>query len=885
MGGNARIARARALAMWLATMLLVLALGAGAAHAASEVTTAGYNNLRDSWDASEPALAPSAVSSSSFGQLFATQLDGAVYAQPLLFGNTLIATTEKANAYGLDPATGAIRWSRSFGQPFKSSTIGCSDLKPYLGSTSTPVIDPETGTVYLTTRLQLGKGIANSHWYLQALSATTGEERKGFPVEIAGTPYNTPEVPFNEGYAMQRPGLLLMGGVVYLGFASNCDISPYRGIVVGVDENSGSITSMWSAESGVGTDENSLAGIWQSGGGLVSDLPGRIILASGNGVSPVPAPSNSPPATLSESVIGLRIGGGGQIAPSQFFAPSDAPTLDQNDEDLGSGGPLALPTEYFGVAGHPHLVVEDGKDGRVFLIDADNMGGYRQGAGEGDAVLQTLGPFNGVWGHPAAYGGQGGWVYVLESAGGGFLRALSYGLNGKGVPQLASAATSAESFGYTSGSPIVTSNGTSTGSAVVWVVYTKGANGGGSQLRAYEAIPTEGTLHLLWSGKIGKASKFSTPTAAEGRVYVGTRKGQLIAFGSGGAAAVAAPAAELGSVEVGARRSVTLPVTISKSLALTAPVSAEGVETLPGPLSAHSAAAGRSSGGASSGKQTAGPRTPPPSGTTSLAGGVITVQQPAQGRAIPAGATLPLRITFAPAHAGPVTANLTLHTSAGVRTISVSGYGTKPGLLLSARPLDFGTIQTRAGGKRLSMTFANSWTGVERITSVSLPRGPYTASGLPAPGTALAPRHAVTVSVLFDPTRAGSYPATLRVATNHGSVSVHVSGSALTGRPRLVVATRHLDIGAVPVGHTKALTLDVGNTGTVPLTITRAIAPGEPFSAPTPLPEGISLDRGALVHVRVAFRPSGRGPARGRYLINSTDGRGPLTVTVTGRGV
>ena len=61
-----------------------------------------------------------------------------------------------------------------------------------------------------------------------------------------------------------------------------------------------------------------------------------------------------------------------------------------------------------------------GKDGRIFLINADDMGGFEQGAGGTDAVLQTLGPFGGVWGHPAAYGGQGGWVYVLESAGGGY---------------------------------------------------------------------------------------------------------------------------------------------------------------------------------------------------------------------------------------------------------------------------------------------------------------------------------------------------------------------------------------------------------------------------------------------------------------------------------
>jgi hypothetical protein len=261
------------------------------------------------------------------------------------------------------------------------------------------------------------------------------------------------------------------------------------------------------------------------------------------------------------------------------------------------------------------------------------------------------------------------------------------------------------------------------------------------------------------------------------------------------------------------------------------------------------------------------------------------VQQPARGRAIPAGTTLPLHVTFAPVHPGPVVASLTLHTSAGIRTVSLSGYGTKAGLLVSAHPLDFGTIETRAGGKRLSMTFANSWSGPERITSVRLPRGPYAASGIPQPGTTLAPRHAITVSVLFDPARAGAYPATLRVATNHGAVTIPVSGTALTGHARLAVGARRLDLGSVRVGHTKTVTLDVGNTGTVPLTITRAIAPGEPFSAPVALPEGISLDPGTFVHVRVAFTPSARGVAQGRYLINSTDGRGAITVTFTAHGV
>ncbi len=855
----------------LALAAVVPALGAG------NVTTAGYGNLRDDWDSAEPGLSPAAVQSSTFGKLFATKVKGSVYAQPLVYENTVIVTTEAANAYGINSSTGAVQWTRSFGKPFKSATIGCSDLKPDLGSTATPVIDSATGTMYMTTRLQTGKGLAGARWYLQALDAKTGQERPGFPVAIQGTPYNTPGIPFNESFQLQRPGLLLLNGVVYVAFASACDITPYRGIVVGMRESDGSISSMWSDESGVGTDENSEAGVWQSGGGLVSDIPGRIILATGNGIAPSPAPSNKPPATLSESVLGLSISEAGQISPSQFFSPSDAPTLDQNDEDLGSGGPIALPTEAFGTAAHPHLVVEVGKDGRVFLLDADNMGGYRQGSKGGDAVLQTLGPFNGVWGHPAAYPGQGGWVYVLESSGGGYLRALSYGLSGTGLPQLTDAGTSSESFGYTSGSPLVTSNATTPGSAVVWVTYVSGSNenGGGAQLRAYSASPVGGNLPLLWSGKIGKASKFSVPTAYQGRVYVGTRDGHLLAFGSSAAAPVLAQGLQLGAVPVGQSRTVDLPISALRNLSFTSAMTARGVERVPGAGTA----------GLPAGTVTAGPSKISPSGNSALGRGVITIEQPPRGHALPAGATVRVKVRFAPAHAGPVVGELTIPTSAGTRAVTISGYGTQPGLLLSAPPLDFGRIQTRAGGKRLSVTFANSWSRPEQIRGFHLPAGPYSVSGLPAPGTVLAPRQAITASVWFDPARAGSYRARLGISTDHGSVSLPVTGSSRTGTARLSVASRRLDLGPVRVGQTKVVTLTVSNRGTVPLRITRAIAPVEPFSAPVPLPEGISLDPGAAAHIRVAFRPSARGPALGVYRFNSDDGRGPIAVTLSGRGV
>jgi outer membrane protein assembly factor BamB len=892
------------LGAWGLTHLAPSGSAAGAQPAGtSAVTTAAYNNLRDGWDSDEPALSPSAIQSGSFGELFSRKLEGAIYAQPLVFGGSVIVTTQRAFAYAINASTGAIEWKRSFGTPFKSSTIGCSDLAPYIGSTSTPVIEPSTGTIYLTTRLQTGKGLSNSHWYLQALSAATGEEKPGFPVQIAGTPANTPGVPFNEHFSEQRPGLLLLNGVVYMAFASDCDITPYRGIVAGVNATSGKLTTMWSDESGVGTDESSQAGIWQSGGGLVSDIPGRVILTSGNGVSPSPAPSGKPPATLSESVVGLTVGSGGELTPTQFFAPSNAPTLDQNDEDLGSGGPIALPTEYFGTKAIPHLVVQVGKDGRIFLVNADNMGGYRQGPKEGDAVLQTVGPFDGVWGHPAAYGGQGGWVYVLESAGGGFLRALSYGLNGKGEPALSSVATSAESFGYTSGSPLVTSDGTAAGSAVVWVEYSSGPGGGHAQLRAYGASPSGETLPLLYSHAIGAASKFAVPTAAEGRVYVGTRNGSLIAFGQKGAAAVQAAPVELGSVPVGESQSSTVDVSASREVTVTGPVEASGEQGDSSALEAEEeaqqaeaertgAAAGASAKAAAAHAEglpkhpdTAGPKRVPPSGNTPLADGVITVQQPPVGSAIAAGASLRLHVSFRPRRAGPVVGQLLIHTSAGTVAVTLSGYGTARGLALSAPPLDFRTIDTRAGGKALSVTFANSWSAPETLTGFQLPRGPYAVSGLPAVGTVLAPRHAVTVSVLFDPRRPGRYPARLRIYVDGRPTTLAVSGTAVAGFARLTVSTHAIDAGAVPVGHARTLAFTLTDSGTVPLTISRAIAPEGAFFAPVPLPEGITLEPHTHLDLKVTFRPRGVGPLTGEYRFNSNAGGGYTVVRFSGRGV
>lgn len=882
----------RAACAILAVCLAVLGAGAAAAAGESNVTMAGYSTLRDNWDPNEPGLSPSAVQSKSFGEIFSTKVKGSIYAQPLVYNGDVIVTTEEARAYAINASTGAIAWERSFGKPMKGATIDCGDLVPYEGSTSTPVIDPSTGIIYLTTHLlEGGKQLSDADWKLQAISAATGAEEPGYPVPIEGTPSNTPGIPFNASFQQQRPGLLLMNGVVYMAFGSDCDITPYRGIVVGVSTTTHQIVTMWSDEAGVGTDEDSQAGIWQGGGGLVSTAPGQIILTTGNGVSPQPAPSNKPPETLSESIIDLGVESNGTLKPKQFFAPSNAPELDAGDEDLGSGGPIALPTEYFGTKAIPHLLVQVGKDGRVFLVDQEEMGGYRQGPGESDAVLQELGPFAGVWGHPACYGGQGGWVYVLESAGGGYLQALSYGLNGEGKPALSVGGTSSESFGYTSGSPLVTSNGTTEGSAVVWVVYSRGTTeeeaelGHGGQLRAYAATPTGGNLPLLWSAKIGVASKFATPTAYDGRVYVGTRKGRLIAYGASESAPVQAAPVDLGSVPVGQSGTAMLEVSAGRSLSLTGPITVEksSDQGVASPREARSTSGRKVLKGKA--LLTAGPDTVPASGTTLVPAGVISVEQPRVGAAIAAGATLRLPVRFKPVHAGPVVGELSIDTSAGTRTVTVSGYGTAPGLVTSAQPLAFGKVATGAEGRILTITVSNSSTHPETITGFRLPTHPYSVSGLPPVGTVLGPRQGVTVSVRFDPAHAGSYRSSFGVSTSGGSVELPATGAAVTGFGRLAPSAKTIDFGDVPVGLSETRSFALGNSGNVPLILTRSIPPAGVFSTKRPIPEGITIEPGVLVHQTITFRPTSTGWFSGGYRFNSNDGQGYVYVRFEGRGV
>ncbi|WP_433305191.1 lectin-like domain-containing protein [Actinoplanes sp. CA-030573] len=795
---------------------------------------ASQDNLRTGWDRSEPALAPSTVTSTTFGQLFATKVQGQVYAQPLVIGGTVVVGTEDNYVYGLDAVTGAVRWQRSLGRAWPAGAIGCADIAPNIGSTATGVYDASTGHVYLTTKVDDGPDVLHPNWYLHAVEVGSGAERAGWPVKIVGTPSNDPAHPFQPYDVNQRPGLLLLDGSVYMAFGSMCDHGHYVGWVAGVNTGTRAI-SVWSDEAGA---TSSGAGIWQAGGGLVSDGPGRIFLTTGNGVTAPDGPGSAPPQQLSEAVVRLGVAADGTISARDFFSPANAAQLDRNDQDLGSGGPVALPAPYFGTAGTPNLMVQIGKDGRLFLLDRDRLGGKNQKPGGGDDVVRVVGPYLGVWGHPAVYGGEGGYVYVVQNSGG--MLAFRYGVDGSNRPALSLAGTSSESFGYSSGSPIVTSDGTTPGTAVVWVTNVDGSSGANGRLCVYDAVPANGHLTLLRSFPIGTGAKFSTPASAEGRVYIGTRDGFVYGFGQPTTAALQTAQTPFGDVLVSRTGSATVTATATRTVTVTA-VSTTG----------------------------------PPFGATA----------PVLPVTLTAGQTISVPVSFSPTAPGSFTGALRFSVIEGgvgqTLGAGLQGNAIKPGLTATPATVDFGDIAVGTD-KYLTVNVTNTGTTDETVTAVTGPAPPFTVTGLPAVGTVLRPGQSIGASVTYRPEAAGTDTSSITVTGPQGDATARLTGTGAVGFAQLSLTPESLSFGAVPVGGSATRTLTVANTGNLPVTITKAAPPALPFVVNTPLPEGLVLNPEDTAHVDVTFAPTGSGSFSNSYVISSDDGHGAHSIPVIG---
>jgi hypothetical protein len=804
---------------------------------------------RTGWYANQDQLTPQLVGGGTFGQMFAANVDGQVYAQPVIAGETVFVATEKNNIYGIDRLTGARKWSRNLGVAWNPNDLNCADLLPTVGVTGTPVIDPATNTVYFFSKTYASGTSGPAAWFAHAVDIGNGAERAGFPVRIEGSASNVASTTFDATHEMERTGLLLMDGVVYAGFGGHCDRQPYNGWVVGVS-TSGQLKPMWAAAPG----STGAAGIWQSGGGLVSDGPGSIFIATGNGSPNVtPRPGSNPGTSLGQSVVHLRLQSDGSLKAVDFFSPYDADTLDTWDADLASGGPVLLPATPFSTPTHPHLIAIAGKQGYLYLLDANDLGGMKQGTGGADKVVARLGPFGGVWGQVAVWGGDGGYVYLLPPGsyiGDGVIRVLKWGLDASGQPTLANVAHSNESSGFGSTAAVVSSNGTASGSALLWEIAR--GSGGEGQLRAYDAVPSGGKLNLRFSAAVGHSSKFSIPTVYGTRVYVGTLDGQLLSFGSPVTQPLSGGPLNIASTAVGSTRTATLTLRANSFMAIGG-VTASDPQFSIGTVTANT--------------------NPPQTSFPML---------------IDTGQTLTVPVTYKPTTAGAITGVINVETSLRDVSVAVSSFGINPTGLLQAQPpvISFGGVASGNPPVTSSVQIANVGATGVTVNSVVLPSAPFSVAGVPSAGSVIGALSSVSVTATFSPGAVGNYASVLTLNTSAGALDIPMSGTSAPP-PAMTLNSTTVAFGAQLVGATSVKSFTVTNTGGSALTITKSKPPasGVGFVATSTLAEATVLGPGQSVTETVAFTPTSTASVSDTWTLNGNDGGGERNITFTGSGV
>jgi hypothetical protein len=380
------------------------------------------------------------------------------------------------------------------------------------------VIDRGSGTLFVTAKtIARGAGSPASHYRLHALRLTDGTDSHQ-PAEITGSvPGNGAtsvrgHIIFDPKYQHNRPGLLLVGRTIYLAFASHCDIAPYYGWIFGYNADTLAQVSILNTSPDKSKRpyprgfSDSGAGIWQGGIGVAADGQGFLYCQTGNG----PFDLDLGGKDCGDTVLKLR----SDLALAGYFTPHNQEDLNKYDQDLGSGGVMLLPDQ---AGPHPHLMVSCGKEGTVYLMDRANPGGFHANA---DRVLRSL-PNSierGVWGGPAYYSNaEGQRIYYCgarDHGVGGLLWSLSLHDGVIGVLK-----SSTESFSN-AGTPTVSSNGPAPGTGVVWLTGVSGANS--INLLAFDADDVTHKLLDVRAGPFNNGPKFTVPTVADGRVFVGT---------------------------------------------------------------------------------------------------------------------------------------------------------------------------------------------------------------------------------------------------------------------------------------------------------------------------------------------------------------------------
>lgn len=561
-----------------------------AAPAPSDVNilTNHNDNHNNGENLHEMRLTPRNVRVGRFGKLFATRLDGVDYGQPLFIShvditvgphrgvqNIIIAATSRDRVYAINADSGRILWTRSLLTRFDSALdkVKAQERNPNWAARNepledTPVIDPATGALYVECEeTEQGPGThGRLHWihllsslrlsngspYARPIKISESGPRGGY---ISGPTVRKADGKLDRFYGFEITFRYLaidpVNHVLYMACADPGDIGPYNGWILGYDtaknaEDQLPVEAVWSA-----TPSGWAGGIW--GGPIAIDRRGNLFVETGNGTFEtrlIPAPYRKRLKVDSPNLRIPALGDFGDAAlklvpdsdrrqhrdnpngfglhVAHYFVPRDENRLLQRDLDLGSSSPVLLPASA-GDARHPHLLVINDKQGIIYLLDRDHMGGYHGGVkGDGrtgfDEVVQKLSHATGPgFSTGAFFAGphrHGGWIYYAEVN--DFAKAffISHAhMNPR--PQ----SESPYRYGYPGSTPEISADGRRHG--IVWLL-----NRLGNRLIACRA---DNLGHVLFdsnrgTGRHGLTNKLigreidmdSTPTVADGRVYVST---------------------------------------------------------------------------------------------------------------------------------------------------------------------------------------------------------------------------------------------------------------------------------------------------------------------------------------------------------------------------
>jgi hypothetical protein len=521
------------------------------------VTTYHYDNLRTGWNSHEDRLTPHKVAGSHFGLLQTVTLDDQVDAQPLVVPDEMITAgvspgkhdvvyvaTEGDTIYAIEATSGSVLLSKNFGPPVPILTdptvpaFGCGNNGPNIGINGTPVIDLPSNTMYaIIYTYESSVPIYRIH----AIDLSNLTDKVP-PVQVTathtltdGTIFN-----FNASWQRQRPGLLEANGNIYAGFGSFCDWggSASHGWLLGW--RAGSLTPLPANQLNNRLDTSPanffLSSIWMSGYGVAADPGGHLYFVTGNSDSNLAGgyytTYNGTPtyANIQDSVVRMRPD---LSQVHDLFTPWDMPYLDQTDSDYGSGGALLLPDQPGPI---PHLVSAAGKDGKMYLLNRDHLGGFGTGPEGSDNVVAEAN-IGACWCGPSYFESDG--KRKIVSSGGSNVMiwevkaSPDISLVHEGTSPVVGGASVQDSGFFTT----VSSNGPA--DAIIWAVSRADSSASPPQvlLYAFEARLSGGgnTLTQLfehpagtWSNTGGNAN--AVPVVANGKVYVASNQ-QLTIFG------------------------------------------------------------------------------------------------------------------------------------------------------------------------------------------------------------------------------------------------------------------------------------------------------------------------------------------------------------------